>query len=503
MDYILKMENIFKSFFGVYANEDVSLFVKKGEIHALLGENGAGKTTLMNILYGIYPKDSGKVFWKGEEVEFHSPKDAIARKIGMVHQHFNLVGKLTVSENITLGLKMNGYPFVKRAEIDRKIEEISSLYGLPLDVRKKVSQLSVGEEQRVEIMKLLFRDVELLILDEPTAVLTPGETKDFFRVLKKLKDDGKSIIIITHRIPEVMEIADMVTVLRDGKVIRSVSRNELSETLLSSLMIGRALKETERGASPGKGDVELLMDNVTVKEGNRTTLSLSLSLSSGEILGVAGVDGNGQKELSEAIVGIRKISSGSIRIKGEDVTDLPVQKRKERGIGYISDDRHRDGLVLDMSLEENMLLGSGRKDLIHNGFIDFRKLREETEEKIDEFAIKTNSPEMPVRYLSGGNQQKLILSREIYDGVGLIVAFQPTRGLDIGASESVRNLLLKWREKGCAILLISADLDEIFSLSDRIIVLHGGRIMGEIENDGNPDIAKLGLMMAGKGMENE
>ena len=495
MTPILKMEHIYKSFFGVYANEDVSLTLNKGEIYALLGENGAGKTTLMNILYGIYPKDSGKVFWKGEEVEFRSPKDAIDNKIGMVHQHFMLVDRLTVSENITLGLKLKNYPFVSRDEIDRKLIEVSEKYGLPVDVKARASSLSVGEGQRVEILKLLYRDVELLILDEPTAVLTPKETKDFFSVLKRLKDDGKSIIIITHRIPEVMEIADKVSVLCDGKNVATLDRKDLSENLLSSLMIGRELNESRKSSIPVMKEDELVVADLSLK---KEWEPVSFKIHKGEILGVAGVDGNGQKQLAEALVGIRKVKSGSIMLSGEEVSGLPVTKRKKKGIGYISDDRHRDGLVLDMSLEDNLLLSADLAKYVKHGFINYKALEEDCKDKIDKFQIKTNSGKMHTRFLSGGNQQKLILSREIFDGVKFIIAFQPTRGLDIGASESVRNLLLAYRDKGVSILLISADLEEILSISDRIMVMHSGAIMGEMNNDGHVDMTALGLMMAGK-----
>lgn len=495
MTPILKMEHIYKSFFGVYANEDVSLTLNKGEIYALLGENGAGKTTLMNILYGIYPKDSGKVFWKGEEVEFRSPKDAIDNKIGMVHQHFMLVDRLTVSENITLGLKLKNYPFVNRDEIDRKLIEVSEKYGLPVDVKARASSLSVGEGQRVEILKLLYRDVELLILDEPTAVLTPKETKDFFSVLKRLKDDGKSIIIITHRIPEVMEIADKVSVLCDGKNVATLDRKDLSENLLSSLMIGRELNESRKSSIPVMKEDELVVADLSLK---KEWEPVSFKIHKGEILGVAGVDGNGQKQLAEALVGIRKVKSGSIMLSGEEVSGLPVTKRKKKGIGYISDDRHRDGLVLDMSLEDNLLLSADLAKYVKHGVINYKALEEDCKDKIDKFQIKTNSGKMHTRFLSGGNQQKLILSREIFDGVKFIIAFQPTRGLDIGASESVRNLLLAYRDKGVSILLISADLEEILSISDRIMVMHSGAIMGEMNNDGHVDMTALGLMMAGK-----
>lgn len=495
---ILEMNHIDKSFFGKKANDDVYLRVREGEIHALLGENGAGKTTLMNILYGLYQADSGEIIWKGEPLAIKSPKDAIDRKIGMVHQHFTLVNKLSASENITLGLKTKGYPFTDRASLDSKISEISTRYGLPVDPGKRILEMSVGEQQRVEIMKLLYRDVDLLILDEPTAVLTPSETDDFFAVLERLREDGKAIIIITHRIPEVMRIANEVTVLRDGKVVCSKSIGDLDEEKLSQYMIGRDLSTLKREERTG-GNVLLNIDGVSLEEKGKKVLdNLCIKINEGEILGIAGVDGNGQKQLAEVILGIRKLGGGSIYLDGNRIDQLSIEERKNIGIGYISDDRHRDGLVMDMNLEENMLLRSERSGFLHHGFIDKSALKSATEHAISEFSIKTHSSGIPVRLLSGGNQQKLIIAREIHDSVRLVIAFQPTRGLDIGASEFVRSLLLSERDKGCAVLLISADLEEIFSISDEVAVIHSGRIMGIVRNNSNVDMTRIGLMMAGK-----
>lgn len=500
MKPVLEMKHICKSFFGTLANEDVSFDVLPGEIHALLGENGAGKTTLMNILFGIYTYDSGDIFWKGNKLVVHSPKDAIECAIGMVHQHFTLVDKLTVSENITLGLKEKGYPFTDREYINKRIVEISHTYGLDVDPTAKVSALSVGQQQRVEIMKLLYRNAELLILDEPTAVLTPGETDDFFKVLRKLKDNGKSSIIITHRIPEVMEISDRVTVLRDGKHILTACISSLDETSLSEAMIGRRLNQIEKGKSQridtSKG---LIVDSICVEEKKKPLLrNMSINVHSGEILGIAGVDGNGQKPLAEAILGILGCKSGSISLNGICMDGMDVRERKCLGIGYISDDRHRDGLVMDMSLCENMLLRSNLAGLEKRGFIQTKNLRKATQEAIEKFRIKAHSYYEPIRLLSGGNQQKLILARELHDEVNLVVALQPTRGLDIGASEFIRNLLLQHRDRGCSVLLISADLEEVLSISDRIAVIHNGQIMGVFDNNNSVSIAEIGIMMAGK-----
>ena len=496
MEPILQMRQITKSFFGVKANDHVDFDLFPGEIHVLLGENGAGKTTLMNILYGIYPFDGGEIFWKGRRVRFASPKEAIDCKIGMVHQHFALVDKLTASQNITLGLKSKGYPFVDRQAIGRQISELSARFGLAVDPDARVSSLSVGQQQRVEILKLLYRDAELLVFDEPTAVLTPEETRDFFHVLRQLKKAGKSFIIITHRIVEVMEIADRVTVLRDGKKVATAPISELDERSLSSLMIGRQLNLVERKPHAiGNDESALVLDGVCA-EGPLDHVSLCIR--SGEILGIAGVDGNGQKPLAETIVGIRKCTEGTIRLAGTRLDKLDVHSRKRLGIGYVSDDRHQDGLIMDMDLEENLLLRADFQPFVRHGVVDRGALQAATKQAIDQFAIKTFSTNEAVRLLSGGNQQKLILAREIAQGVRLIVAFQPTRGLDIGASEYIRELLLARRDAGCAVLLISTDLEEILSMSDRIAVLHSGRIIGEVTNGPGVDMTRMGLMMAGK-----
>lgn len=495
---LLSMEHISIAFGGNLANDDVSFDVNEGEIHALLGENGAGKTTLMNILYGLYTHYTGQIVWQGEPVRFHAPRDAIARRIGMVHQHFTLVPNLTVSENITLGLKSKGHPFTDRKAVNEQLRQISGRYGLAIEPDARVSTLSVGQQQRVEIMKLLYRDVKLLILDEPTAVLTPGEVRDFFRVLDELRRDGRSVVIITHHIPEVMEIADRVTVLRDAKKVATLERAELSEDTLSRCMIGRELKLTERTPCHPSDEPGLVIEDLTVEEDRREVLHhMDLTVRPGEILGIAGVDGNGQKPLAEAIVGIRRCKGGHVALCGKSLDGLTVAQRKRLGIGYISDDRHRDGLIMDMGLTENMLLRSTHDKFLRRGFIRTEAVKQAAKDSVEQFAIKTPALDTPIRNLSGGNQQKLILGREIYDGVQLVIAFQPTRGLDIGASESIRALLTQCRDRGCCVLLISADLEEIFSISDRVAVIHGGAIMGEVENDGNVDMVRIGLMMAG------
>ncbi|MCQ2448183.1 MAG: ABC transporter ATP-binding protein [Oscillibacter sp.] len=499
MKPVVSMKHICKSFFGSYANHNVDFEAYPGEVHALLGENGAGKTTLMNILYGIYTPDEGSIEIDGVPVVISAPKDAITQKIGMVHQHFKLVSNLTVSQNITLGLKSKGYPFTRRSLIDKRLREISEQYGLAIDPAAKISSLSVGQQQRVEIMKLLYRDVTTLILDEPTAVLTPRETEDFFDVLKRLRSSGKAVIIITHRIPEVMEISDRVTVLMDGKKVASLMREELNEDVLSRLMIGRELGEVRRTLQQSFEGKGLSVSNLNIKENGLMQLSnVSLTIAPGEIHGIAGVAGNGQKYLAEAIVGIRKYAEGSIALNGVCLDRLDIENRKKLGIGYISDDRHRDGLIADMDLSENLLLSSACSRYVKHGWIRKKDLTAAAEETVKRFEIKARSVKLPIRYLSGGNQQKLILARELTEDVRLIIAFQPTRGLDIGATEFVHKLLNDYKAKGCCVLLISADLNEVFSISDRVSVMYSGRIAGTVNNNGNVDMTKIGLMMAGK-----
>jgi simple sugar transport system ATP-binding protein len=496
------MENISKSFSGKAANEDVSLTVEKGEIHALLGENGAGKTTLMNILYGIYRKDKGRMLWKGKDVNFQSPRDALANRIGMVHQHFMLVPSLTVSENVTLGIKTPGYPFTRRRELNESIRRLSEKYGLDINPEAEVRKLSVGEEQRVEIIKLLYRDAELLILDEPTAVLTPRETELFFDVLRRLKDEGHAVILITHRIPEVLAVTDRITILRDGRAVAGLKTSETDAQELSRIMIGRDLapagaKRDSSGFSDRSPGLELAA-LCSPGKGQLTLNDINLRLRAGEVLGVAGVDGNGQKELAECIAGLRKSSGGRVLVKGEDVTDLNASGRYKRGLAYISDDRHHDGLVLDMTLEENYILnGQLRERYSRKGFVQSRLRREAVEKAVDEFDIKTEGTDSPIGLLSGGNQQKLILARELHNDPDVVIAFQPTRGLDIGASEFTRNQLLRLRDRGSSILLISTDLEEIRMLSDRIGVMFEGRLSRVTENRQDLDLNRIGQLMAG------
>lgn len=504
---LLVMKNISKAFFGKKALDDVNFQMEDKEIHALLGENGAGKTTLMNILYGLYEKDSGSVSWQEKEVDIKSPKDAINYRIGMVHQHFMLVPTLSVSENITLGLKSKGYPFVKRKELNEEIKNLSIKYSLEIDPEEIVSNLSVGEQQRVEIMKLLYRDVKLLILDEPTAVLTPQEVEGLFKILDRLKEHGHSIVIITHKIPEVLAIADRITVLRDGKSVATVNISEVDAKSLADHMIGRQLKKTiEKVDFKVEGDNigGLNLSRVVCKDALKNRLDIkALAVKPGEIFGLAGVDGNGQKELAEVILGIRKYE-GEISLNGSSLDKLRVKDRKRSGIAYISDDRHSDGLLMNMDLLDNMIFTSNlKKEYVRKGFLNSGMVSKDTSLFIEEYNIKTPGVNVPVRYLSGGNQQKLILARELNNNPKLIVAFQPTRGLDVGASEFIREKLLEKRKDGCSILLISADLEEIRMLSDRIGVIYDGRLMDVMVNDNDINLTDIGLLMAGKEVNHE
>jgi simple sugar transport system ATP-binding protein len=503
---LLQMRNINKSFFGKPANDQVCLEVREGEIHALLGENGAGKTTLMNILYGMYARDGGEIIYQGEAVNFGSPREAISRHIGMVHQHFTLVPTLTVSRNITLGLKSPGHPFPRRKKIDRITADLSARYGLDVDPAAYVKDLSVGAQQRVEIIKLLYRDAKLLILDEPTAVLTPQETENLFAVLRRLRDEGHSIIIITHRIAEVLGHADRVTILRNGKNAAVLPAAGTTAAELSRHMIGRELPGLNRAAFSFAAGPEsragLRLSQAALSGKNSPALGpLSFTIPPGCILGIAGVDGNGQKELAETIMGILPHQSGLISLDGKALEGLSVLERRNLGIAYISDDRRRDGLILDMDLMDNLLLKAHReKRFLRHGLINRRQVRSGAAALVEQYHIKTSSLESPVRYLSGGNQQKLILAREMEGNPRLIIASQPARGLDIGAAEFVHQQLLEHRNRGCSVMLISTDLEEIFLLSDLIGVIHHGKIMGIMEPSA-VDMTVLGLMMAGTGGE--
>lgn len=498
---LLEMQQICKAFSGVYANDHVDLTVEKGEIHALLGENGAGKTTLMNILFGIYSADSGQILWKGETVRFASPKDAIAAGIGMVQQHFSLVRKMTVLDNIILNLRDNRF-VLDRKQARQRVCALAEKYGLTVDPDAQVGSLSVGEQQRVEILKALYRDVELLILDEPTGVLTPQETAQFFEVLRALQKEGYGIIIITHRMSEIMAISDRVTILRDGKKVAQLITAETQPDELSRHMIGRELNESYDVDTPPGEETLLSLEAISLprKKKGHPLHDITLELRRGEILGVAGVEGNGQKELAEIITGIQHPSQGRVVLDGQEIQRENVRQRYERGVVYISDDRLNDSLVTDMDMTENLMLRDYcRAPFSHKGLLDRKAMLQTAKEKIQRYQVRssgTSGEATPVRLLSGGNQQKLIVAREIHDRAQVVVASQPTRGLDIGATEFVRDRLVEQRNAGKGVLLISADLEEIMALSDRIAVLFGGRIVGVLTRQ-EATVEKIGLLMGG------
>ncbi|MEA5059470.1 MAG: ABC transporter ATP-binding protein [Candidatus Pelethousia sp.] len=500
---LLELREITKAFPGVVANNRVNLHVKAGEIHALLGENGAGKTTLMNILYGLYHADSGSIYWKGEKVDFLTPSDAIAAGIGMVHQHFTLIPTMSVMHNIILGLKEKGYPFIKSAEVIETIQSLARRYGLAVDAQKKVSELSVGQQQRVEILKQLYRGAELLVLDEPTAVLTPGETREFFDVLRRLKAEGHAVILITHRMSEIMAVSDRVTILRNGTNVADMLTADTDPASLARLMMGGELPERPVFKPREEGDLPLLdMREIVVKKDKIAKLSLSLRVYPGEIIGIAGVDGNGQKELAEVICGILPATQGKIIYDGRDVSKASIRQRFRAGIAYISDDRHQDGLILDMNLRQNLMLRKyGVAPFARHGCLNKQQMEAFSASCIKKYQIKAPSSETKMRLLSGGNQQKAILAREISEDARFIVACQPTRGLDIGATMQVRNILAEQRNRGAGVLLISADLDEIRSLSDRVAVLFRGRLMGIVDNGPALTTQILGRMMGGHSLQ--
>lgn len=496
--YVVEMRDITKRFPGVLANDRISFQVRAGEVHALLGENGAGKSTLMNILSGLYRPDGGEILVRGRRVHLGSPRHAIAAGIGMVHQHFRLVQSFTVAQNVTLGMSKPRFVLNTRA-IEDDVARLSSSYGLQTDPRAKIWQLSVGEQQRVEIVKMLYRGADVLILDEPTAVLTPQEARDLFTTLNRMKQAGRSIIFITHKLDEVMEVADRVTVLRDGRAIATLDRKDATPGLLANLMVGREVG----GAVPGKkaacGDCVLRISGVSAL-GDRGTLSLrsvSLEVAAGEILGIAGVAGNGQRELAEVITGLRRVQEGRILLRGADITNRTPLEIIRCGVGHIPEDRLGTGMVPNLSIVDNVILKSYRSRPVARGpFIRAKAAREHADNLVRRFQVKAAGLDRPIRLLSGGNSQKLLLAREISASPGLLVAVHPTRGLDIGAAESIHRVLIEQRNQGVAILLISEDLEELAALADRVAVMSTGRVMGVLRRD-EWDIERIGLMMAG------
>jgi simple sugar transport system ATP-binding protein len=501
----LEMHRISKRFPGVLANDGVDFDVKSGEVHALLGENGAGKSTLMKILYGMYHPDEGEIVLNGKPVTIASPTDAINLGIGMIHQHFMLVQTLTVAENVALGLPSSRGALTDLERVSKRILELADIYGLKIDPAAYIWQLSVGQQQRVEIIKALYRGAALLILDEPTAVLTPQEVDELFVIMRQMVRDGHALIFISHKLHEVVEISNRVTVLRDGRKMGTRPTSETTKQDLANWMVGR-----EVGFAPDRGNVEIREVRLKLEQvscgsdrGTPGLRAVSLEVRSGEILGIAGVSGNGQRELAEAITGLRKVTGGKVYLEGEDITGLAPGEITDRMLSYIPEERMRDGMINEFTIAENMILREHTKmPYSQYGFLNLRDISRHADMLIKQFHVKTPSRETHAKNLSGGNIQKVVLAREISRNPRAIIAAQPTRGLDIGATEYVREQLLAERRKGAAIMLISEDLDEILALSDRIAVVYEGQIM-DIVPRANATPEKLGLLMAGVHPEEE
>lgn len=498
MDPVLRIENLTKRFGHVLANDNISLIIEKGEIHCLLGENGAGKSTLAECLFGYYQPDSGKIYLDNELVEINSPSDAADYGIGMVHQHFVLVQPMTVIENVIAGLHSIS-TFLDLTGAEKKLKDLCDKYCLELDLHAKIWQLSVGEQQWVEILKALYVDSRILILDEPTAVLTPQETDTFFDILIQMKNDGISIILITHKLKEVMDIADKVTVLKKGKFVITTSTKGMKEQDLAKLMVGREVVFTviKDEISIGKPILEISGLSALNDRGLPALREVSLNLHKNEILGVAGVAGNGQKELFEVIAGLRNANSGKVILNGEEITNIDADTIMKKGVGHIPDDRIAEGLIPEFSISENLILGQQRSKKFKKGlFLNTVVMEENAEKCISDFEIATPSSGHITKLLSGGNLQKVILAREFQISSKVLLANQPTRGLDVGVIEYVHKRLLEKRREGIGIILVSEDLDELFSLSDRIAVIYDGRIV-DIFDAENAKIGDIGICMAG------
>jgi general nucleoside transport system ATP-binding protein len=495
----MRMVDIVKRFPGVLANDKVNFDVKSGEIHALLGENGAGKSTLVRQLYGLYRPDEGHILINGQEMHFHSPKDSIAAGIGMIHQHFMLVPDMTVVENVALGLKSSRGMVLDLARVRTRIISLCKQYNLKIDPEAYIWQLAVGEQQRVEILKALYRGAALLVLDEPTAVLTPQEVDDLFITLRRMVTEGHALVFISHKLHEVLAISNRVTVLRDGHVVGSRPTAGTTKVELAQMMVGRSVI-LQYDKTPQKlGDPLLRISNLVVggDRGSDALRNVTLEVQAGEILGLAGVSGNGQRELAEALGGLRQIKSGHVFLDGVDVTHASPSKRIDAGQSYIPEERMREGAIKDFSVADNFILEDHPKaPYSNNTFLNFKAIRQEANRLIIEYNVKTPSMDTPIKNLSGGNIQKMILARELSRHPKVLIASQPTRGVDIGASEYIHKRLLEQRDSGTATLLISEDLDEIRALSDRIAVIYEGQIVGIVDSK-SATVEQLGLMMAG------
>lgn len=500
-DYIVEMLNITKEFPGIIANDNITLKLKRGEIHALLGENGAGKSTLMSVLFGLYQAEKGEIRKNGEVVHINNPNDANALGIGMVHQHFQLVEIFTVLENIILGVEPNKMGFIQKQEARERVVELSEKYGLSVDPDALVEDITVGMQQRAEILKMLYRDNEILIFDEPTAVLTPQEIVEILQIMRDFANEGKSILFITHKLNEIMEVADRCTVLQKGKYMGTVDVKDTSKEELSKMMVGRDISFHVEKEEKELGEVILSVENLTVPSrthNKKAIKDISFDIRVGEIVCIAGIDGNGQAELVDAITGLGRASSGKIILNGEDLTHASIRKRSVSGMSHIPADRHKYGLVLDYKLEENLVLQRyWQKEFQKHGFIKFDAVRKYAEKLIEKFDIRSGQgPITLARSMSGGNQQKAIIAREIDKEHELLVAVQPTRGLDVGAIEYVHDQLVESRDAGKAVFLVSYELDEVMNVPDRILVLYEGEIVGELDPK-ETTVEELGLYMSG------
>ncbi|WP_252229645.1 ABC transporter ATP-binding protein [Clostridium sp. ZBS15] len=500
MEYVVEMLNIRKEFPGIVANDNITVRLKKGEIHALLGENGAGKSTLMSVLFGMYQPERGVIKVRGKEVKISNPNVANDLGIGMVHQHFKLVHNFTVTENIILGCEPKKGLTVDVKSAAKKIKELSEKYSLNVDPYAKIEDITVGMQQRVEILKMLYRNAEVLILDEPTAVLTPQEIDELMKIMKNLIKEGKSIIIITHKLKEIKAVADNCTVIRRGKYIGTVNVKETSQSKMAEMMVGRPVSFKVEKEDKEPGEVILKVDNLSVMN-NKKVLGLknfSIEVKAGEILGVAGVEGNGQSELIEAITGMRHVQSGKIYFEGKDITDMSIRKRIDSGIAHIPEDRQKRGLVLDYTIEDNIVLEIyGREPFSKHGLLNREAIHNYAEKIIEEFDVRSGEGGASfARTMSGGNQQKAIIGREIELDPDLLIAVQPTRGLDVGSIEYIHKRLVEQRDEGKAVLLISLELSEVLNLSDRIAIINSGELIGTV-NASETNENEVGLMMAG------
>ena len=500
-NYVIEMRGITKIFPGIIANDHINLALKKGEIHALLGENGAGKSTLMSVLFGLYQPEEGQIFHNGKEVKVTDPNVATSLGIGMVHQHFKLVECFSVMDNIILGNEDTSMGFIQKKKAREKVKKLSDTYGLHVDLDAKVSDITVGMQQRTEILKMLYRDNDILIFDEPTAVLTPQEIEELMQIMRNLKNEGKSILFISHKLNEIMAISDRCTILRKGKYIGTVNIKDTNKEELSSMMVGRDVKFAVDKTPAKPGRTVLKVQDLVVKSKRHKKNAVdgvSIHVNAGEIVCIAGIDGNGQTEFVHALTGLDKVESGEVIFMDEDITKKSIHYKNTHGFAHIPEDRHKHGLILDFTLEQNMVLQRYfESEFQNNGFIRFKEVREYAQKLIDEYDVRSGQgPVTIARSMSGGNQQKAICAREMDREHDLLIAVQPTRGLDVGAIEAIHTKIVKKRDEGDAILLVSLELDEVMNLSDRIYVMYEGKIVGELDPK-KTTVQELGLYMSG------